>query len=241
MSHFTKCELKMTNLAALRAALADLQLKFTEDLLHQQALVWAAVVVTVWMLGAPNVFLGVHFNRYLLWAFPSLLVLVAVGLGLSLEVRLLRAATAVLVVLAALSTLRFALLYGEAAGEIARRDLSAARFISASLPAGAAIANVATSVEYLTGHRNLNLHGVTSPSFDGLCSSSRSAEASSTAPRAFRKPAPCAARLTRARYSDVYCRMPFTRFGVRSGLACSMRAIVPATTGAAMLVPVIDR
>lgn len=28
MSHFTKCELKMTNLAALKKALADLQLKF---------------------------------------------------------------------------------------------------------------------------------------------------------------------------------------------------------------------
>lgn len=28
MSHFTKCELKMTNLAAIKAALADLQMKF---------------------------------------------------------------------------------------------------------------------------------------------------------------------------------------------------------------------
>jgi hypothetical protein len=28
MSHFTKCELKMTNLAALKQALADLQLRF---------------------------------------------------------------------------------------------------------------------------------------------------------------------------------------------------------------------
>ena len=129
--------------------------------------VWAAVVGLVWILGAPNVFLGVHFNRYLLWAFPSLLVLVAVGLGLALEARLFRAAAAVFLVLATLSTLRFALLYGEAAGEIARRDLSAARFISASLPAGATIANVATSVEYLTGHRNVNLHGVTSPAFFG--------------------------------------------------------------------------
>ena len=39
MSHFTKCELKLTNLVALRAALADLQLKFTEDMQNQQALV----------------------------------------------------------------------------------------------------------------------------------------------------------------------------------------------------------
>jgi len=30
MSHFTKCALKMTNLAAIKKALADLQLKFVE-------------------------------------------------------------------------------------------------------------------------------------------------------------------------------------------------------------------
>ena len=29
----------------------------------------------------PNVFMGVHFNRYLLWAFPGLLALTAAGLG----------------------------------------------------------------------------------------------------------------------------------------------------------------
>ena len=39
----------------------------------------------------------------------------------------------------------------------------------------------------------------------------------------------------------VYCRMPFTRFGVRIGLAWSIRATVPATTGAAMLVPLSER
>ena len=30
MSHFTKCALKMTNLAAIKKALADMQLQFTE-------------------------------------------------------------------------------------------------------------------------------------------------------------------------------------------------------------------
>ena len=30
MSHFTKCELKMTNLAAIKKALADLEVNFTE-------------------------------------------------------------------------------------------------------------------------------------------------------------------------------------------------------------------
>ena len=44
-----------------------------------------------------------------------------------------------------------------------RRDLAAAEWIKRELPPGAAIANLATSVEYLTGHRSLNLHGVTTP------------------------------------------------------------------------------
>lgn len=39
MSHFTKCALKMTNLAAIKKALADLQLKFTEANENQSATV----------------------------------------------------------------------------------------------------------------------------------------------------------------------------------------------------------
>ncbi len=39
MSHFTKCALKMTNLAAIKKALADLQLKFTEATENQGAMV----------------------------------------------------------------------------------------------------------------------------------------------------------------------------------------------------------
>jgi hypothetical protein len=39
MSHFTKCELKMTNLVALRAALNDLKWQFTEDEQNQAAVV----------------------------------------------------------------------------------------------------------------------------------------------------------------------------------------------------------
>ncbi|MCG8416327.1 MAG: DUF1257 domain-containing protein [Proteobacteria bacterium] len=35
MSHFTKCELKITNLAALKRALSDLDYKFTEAEQHQ--------------------------------------------------------------------------------------------------------------------------------------------------------------------------------------------------------------
>jgi hypothetical protein len=39
MSHFTKCELKLTNLAALKAALADLQMEFEEAEEHQSVVV----------------------------------------------------------------------------------------------------------------------------------------------------------------------------------------------------------
>ena len=43
----------------------------------------------------------------------------------------------------------------------------AAEWIKRELPPGVAIANLATSVEYLTGHRSVNLHGVTTAEFLG--------------------------------------------------------------------------
>lgn len=149
------------------------------------ARLWAAVILAVCALDTPSVFLGVHFNRYILWSFPALLVLVAVGLGhltrlmapsdAQRERRLFGAAAALLLSLSALATLRFAVMYGEMAGELARRDVAAAAWIAASLPPGTAIANAVTSVEYLTGHRNLNLHGVTSPAFFGGLTAEREA------------------------------------------------------------------
>ncbi len=139
--------------------------------------VWCAALLIVTCLDTPSVFLGVHFNRYILWSFPSLLVLVAVGTGQlarllarsdkAIEARSFGAVAALLLALGALSTLRFAAFYGEMAGEVARRDVAMAQRIQATLPRGVSIASAATSVEYLTGHRNLNLHGVTSPAFFG--------------------------------------------------------------------------
>lgn len=136
-------------------------------------------------LTIPNVFMGVHFNRYVLWLFPLLLVLVAVGLGrltrraaqgdARLESALFAAGAGLLGLLGLLSTLRFAAHYGDMAGELWRRDVAAAEWIRAHLPPGTPIANVATSVEYLSGHRNLNLHGVTSPAFFGNTRAEREA------------------------------------------------------------------
>ncbi len=149
--------------------------------------VWALTLAAVSALVAPNVFMGVHFNRYILWAFPSLLVLVSVGLGratrllgpadAATEGSLFRLGAGLFLVLGALSTARFALLYGEMAGAVQRRDVAAAEWIASHLPPGVPMANVATSVEYLTGHRNTNLHGVTSPAFFGGRPAEREANA----------------------------------------------------------------
>jgi len=146
---------------------------------------WLGLVGLVWALVAPSTFMGVHFNRYLMWAFPGLLALVAAGLGIltrllardneDLARQWFAGAAGLLVVLGALSTARFASLYAEMAGAIARRDVAAAAWIATHLPPGVAIANAATSIEYLTGHRSLNLHGVTSPAFFGTRTAEREA------------------------------------------------------------------
>jgi hypothetical protein len=91
------------------------------------------------------------------------------------ESALFRAGAALLLVCGLLSTLRMATLYGEMGGEVYRRDVAAARWIGANLPPGTTIANLATSVEYLTGHRNVNLHGVTSATFAGNRAAEREA------------------------------------------------------------------
>lgn len=139
--------------------------------------IWLALVALLFALVGPNVFMGVHFNRYLMWAFPGLLALTAVGLGIATRLlargdetldRSLFAWTAALfLVLGLLSTLRFANVYGQMAADVYRREVPTAEWIRKNLPPGVAIANVATSLEYLSGHRNLNLHGVTSPAFFG--------------------------------------------------------------------------
>src|SRR6185436_595413 len=86
------------------------------------------------------------------------------------------------------------------------------------------------------------LHGVGSACARGWrLAPGASDRASATAPRAFRNPAPCDSPSTSSCASAVYCRIAFTRFGVRAGFACSISAMVPLTTGDAMLVPLSDR
>jgi hypothetical protein len=153
--------------------------------LRRATAAWLAMAALLFMLVTPNVFLGSQFQRYVLWAFPGLLALAAAGLGqltargLRDPVReraVFRAVAVVWIGLAALATLRFAALYGEIAGDVYRRDVAAANWIRKSLPPGVAMLNVATSVEYLTGHHNLNLHGVTAPDFFGDHAAEREAD-----------------------------------------------------------------
>ena len=120
-----------------------------------------------------------------MWAFPGLLAFTAAGLGVAtrlvaredpaLERGLFRAGAGLFLLLGLLSTARFAAVYAEMGGETWRREIPLAAWIRANLPPGVAIANAATSVEYLTGHRNLNLHGVTSPDFVGNRTAEREA------------------------------------------------------------------
>jgi hypothetical protein len=147
---------------------------------------WLVTTAAVFALVTPNVFLGSQFQRYVLWAFPGLLALGAAGLGLVTTAAIRdaqreRAAFRIVAVLwvglAALSTLRFAALYGEMAGDVYRRDVAAAQWIRRNVPPGTRMANLATSVEYLTGHHNLNLHGVTTPAFFGDHAAEREADA----------------------------------------------------------------
>jgi hypothetical protein len=58
-----------------------------------------------------------------------------------------------------------------------------------------------------------------------------------TAPLAFNIPAPCTSMLVLLFNCAVYCRIALTAFGVSFGLASSINATVPDTTGADMLVP----
>jgi hypothetical protein len=143
------------------------------------------MVAALFALVTPNVFLGAQFQRYVLWAFPGFLALTAAGLGHATtwairdprrERATFRAVAIVWVGLGALATLRVAALYGEFAGDVYRRDVATAHWIRRNLPPGTAMANLATSVEYLTGHRSLNLHGVTTPDFFGGHAAEREAD-----------------------------------------------------------------
>lgn len=127
------------------------------------------------VLVTPTVHLGVHSNRYLLFALPPLLVLSALGLeqvagwmesafGLSRGVAWRRLSVLALV-FAGLSVLRFALVYADAASSIYRRDEALFTFIRTRLPETATFLSNGTAIEYRTERRAVNVSGVITPDF----------------------------------------------------------------------------
>jgi hypothetical protein len=151
---------------------------------------WLAIAGTVAVLGTANLYMGAHFNRYVMWTLPTLMVATALGVedlaswasrgGAASDRTIFRGVAAVMLASGLLATIRFGSLYGELAGGVYRRDVAAARWIERAiqegrLPRNALIADDVTSVEYLTGHRNLGLHGVTSPAFFGTRPAEREA------------------------------------------------------------------
>jgi hypothetical protein len=114
-----------------------------------------------------------------------LLTLTAVGLAhatklvaredLAVESSLFRTFALAFLVLGLSSTAHLCAFYGASAGEMARRELDMASWIRQNLEPGARIANAATSVEFLTGHRSVNLHGVTTAAFAGNRTAEREA------------------------------------------------------------------
>ena len=130
---------------------------------------FTAVLVT------PTVNLGVHSNRYLLFALPPLLILFSVGLeraaiwmeaGLGVaRLRAFRGLSILALVFAGLSVARFALVYADSASSIYRRDEALFEFIKTRLPEDAVFLNNGTAIEYRTGRRSVNLSGVVTPDF----------------------------------------------------------------------------
>ena len=70
-----------------------------------------------------------------------------------------------------------------------------------------------------------------------LAMSVRKALARRTAPSTLSMPAPCSTKLALGSGCALYCRMALINGGVSPGLACSISATAPLTTGAATEVP----
>lgn len=123
----------------------------------------------------PTINLGVHSNRYLLFALPPLLVLFTVGLekaavwmegGLSIpRLQAFRRLEVLALVFAVLSVARFALVYADSAASVYRKDEALFDFIKTRLPENATFLNNGTAIEYRTGRRSVNLSGVVTPGF----------------------------------------------------------------------------
>ncbi len=134
-------------------------------------------LVTV-ILVTPTVYLGVHSNRYLLFALPPLLILFSLGLDQAaflLESALsaprpvvFRRLSLLAVAFGLLSVSRFALVYADSAASVYKKDEALFDFIRTRLPDNATFLNNASAIEYRTGRRSVNISGVVTPGFADL-------------------------------------------------------------------------
>ncbi len=140
------------------------------------AFLFAALLTAI--ATTPTIHMGVHFNRYLLFALPPLLVLSAVGMdgaALILSNAFPRSRESVFkrvgglaCVFGLLSIARFALVYADFAATTYRKDEALFDFIRTRLPADATFLSNGVAIEYRTGRRSLNLSGVVTPGFAGI-------------------------------------------------------------------------
>ena len=87
---------------------------------------------------------------------------------------------------------------------------------------------------------SIDCPGRSVPAAAALAMSVRRARAMATAPSMLIRPAPCCSRLAPGSGWALYCRMALISGGVSPGLACSISATAPDTTGAAIDVPDSD-
>ena len=136
---------------------------------------WLLAALVTAVAITPTIHLGVHFNRYLLFALPPLLVLLALGvdgaaglLGSALSIPKERAFTrlgALACVFGVLSVARFALVYADFAATVYKKDEALFDFIRTRLPEDATFLSNGAAIEYRTNRRSLNLSGVVTPGF----------------------------------------------------------------------------
>jgi hypothetical protein len=134
----------------------------------------ASAVLTA-LAVTPTVTIGVHFNRYLLFALPALLIISAVGidgaanaLGSAFSIskeRVFFRIAALVSVFSILSVVRFGLVYVDFAASIYKKDEAVFDFIRTRLPENATFLSNGVSVEFRTNRRSINLSGVVTPGF----------------------------------------------------------------------------
>lgn len=140
------------------------------------ATLWSVWLVAATLWVAVSTGSSAHHFRYLLVAWPALLLLSAEGASLLArglareagsspsEPTLFRALSGYLLVFGTLSVATFALLYGQESHGFARQYLDTARWIDRNLPAGSRVASLDAGILAYAGNRRFfDLFGLTTP------------------------------------------------------------------------------